>query len=290
MRAKTVAMANAETFEQHRKHVFGVAYRMLGSVADAEDVVQDTWLRFAPAAPDNPRAWLTTVATRLSIDRLRELKSRREEYAGPWLPEPMFTQYHESADQNGMLAESLTLAFLAMLERLNETERAVLLLREVFNYEYSEIATIVERSEANCRQIFSRAKERLGRPPRYEPDARVTQDLLSRLIAALQSGDAKRLVTLLSDDVVLVSDGGGKVSAALRPLRGTDNVSRFLLGISRQAPPNSRVEFREINGQPAMLLFGNGSLIAVGALKIENGKITGLNFVRNPEKLAHLSL
>lgn len=288
MRAITLAMADAHTFEEHRKHVFGVAYRMLGSVADADDIVQESWLRFAKAAPDNPRAWLTTVATRLSIDRLREQKARREEYVGPWLPEPILTQQEDSADQKGMLAESLTLAFLAMLERLSETERAVFLLREVFNYDYADIASIVERNEANCRQILCRAKERLGKPPRHEPDARMTQDMLARLITALQNGDAKGLLALLSDDVVLVSDGGGKVSAALRPLTGHDAVSRFLLGISRHAPPDTRVEFRQANGQPAMLLFGSGTLMALCTLELENGRIAGLRFVRNPDKLRHL--
>ncbi|GIK53889.1 MAG: hypothetical protein HPKKFMNG_02779 [Planctomycetes bacterium] len=289
MKAISEAMDQGAEFEEHRRHVFGVAYRMLGSVSDAEDAVQDVWQRYATAArPDNTRAWLTTVTTRLCIDRLRELKVRRETYVGPWLPEPLLTSQDSSADAPSIMAESLTLAFLTVLEKLNPVERAVFLLREVFEYEYADIAAMIEKSEANCRQILARAREHLKAPPRFSPAPQKQQELVARFLAAVQQGDLQDLIGLLAQDAVSVGDGGGKRLAAGRPVCGREHVARFWLGLSRM--PHGAVELRAacFNQRPALVLYENGEATSVIVFDFDGERIARIDAQRNPDKLGRL--
>ena len=236
-------MARIEDFERHRSLLFSIAYRMLGSVADAEDVVQEAYLRWqqAPEAEvRSPRSYLSTVVTRLSIDRLRSARARREEYVGPWLPEPLVSERAEEVAVLDELGESLSTAFLVVLESLNPVERAVFLLREVFDYDYEEISRILGKSEDNCRQIAHRARQSVAaRRPRFERSPEQEERLSRQFLEACMSGDMEGLISLLSEDVTLWSDGGGKVAAAPYPIYGPERVARFLLGVLRTVPPGS---------------------------------------------------
>jgi len=281
-----------DEFEEHRRHLFGVAYRMLGSVSEAEDVVQDTWLRWRAASPDDvrsPRAFLTTVATRLAIDRLRSAQRRREEYVGPWLPEPLVTDDDPAATAE--LADSLSMAFLLVLERLNPVERAVLLLHDVFGYDYDEVAAIVERTPANCRQIASRARGHLSgeRPVRSRPAQEDEQRLAFAFAAAAGAGDLAALEGLLAEDVVLWSDGGAAHRAARRPVVGRDRVARFIANIARRAPLDGTFEFVHLNGEPAMIVRTEQRPFLTMGVEIEDGAIRAIHSIVNPDKLRHLA-
>lgn len=282
-------------FEEHRHHLFGVAYRMLGRVAEAEDVVQETWLRWDAAdraAIERPRAWLTTVASRIAIDRLRSAQARRESYVGPWLPEPLLTVDDDPAD-HAELAESLSLAFLTMLERLDPVERAAFLLREVFGHDYDEIADTIDRSVVNCRQIVHRAKERLGpdRPSRFEADPEDERRLLDSFLAAAVTGDLESLQTMLVEDVVVWSDGGAEQYAARRPVVGRDRVALFIRGIANKREKMHAefvIDHARINGAPGLVAYGDGELFMTMAFDIGPAGILAIHAVLNPDKLQHI--
>src|SRR3954470_12094852 len=234
-----------EIYEDLRPLLFSIAYRMLGSASEAEDIVQEAFLRFHQAAKeqkiDNPKAYLSQITTRLSIDHLRSARVRRETYTGTWLPEPLLTEQVPDASQHAETADSLSMAFLVLLESLSPVERAVFLLREVFDYPYDEIAETIGKSEDNTRQLAVRARRHVEeRKPRFEADKNARDELAGRFWAAAQDGDTDGLVKLLADDVVFYGDGGGKGPAIARPLFGREKVSRFMQGLFRQA---QRMEF-----------------------------------------------
>jgi RNA polymerase sigma-70 factor (ECF subfamily) len=285
--------ARLATFSQYRGLLFSVAYRMLGSVADAEDMLQETFIRWQEAANDeirSPRAFLVTVITRLSINQLQSARVRREEYVGEWLPEPLVTG--PESDPLGVLKidESLSMAFLLLLERLTPMERAVFLLREVFEYEYEEIAKVLGQSEANCRQILSRAKQHVGDiRRRFDASAREHDDLLKRFMQAVRKGEIKGLVDLLSSDAVLHSDGGGKAIAQLHMIEGAENVARLVLDrMSKVVPKNLVNRMARINGEPGFVSYLNGKPFSAFTLEGGDGRIKAIYIVTNPQKLSHL--
>jgi RNA polymerase sigma-70 factor (ECF subfamily) len=294
-----VTTPGVSAFEAHRPRLFAVAYRMLGSASEAEDVVQDAWLRYAAgdrADLRSPEAFLTTIVTRLCLDRLKSARAAREEYIGPWLPEPIATDNRLQPEQSASLAESLTLAFLVLLETLSPEERAVFLLREVFEYSYAEIGSMLGTTDANCRQLFHRARSRIAeRRPRFEVNRADKHELVGRFVSALQAGDAGALTGLLAEDVGFWGDGGGKVVAARHPLFGRDAVVNLLVGIRRTAPaagiPLDRVSLDvvDVNNGPAVLVRVDGRLDSVYACEVGRGRITGIRVVRNPDKLAYIA-
>lgn len=285
-------MSQAEVFNQHRPLLFSIAYRMLGSVMDAEDAVQEAFLRWEQSPQDGvraPKSYLSTVVTRLCIDQLRSARTQREQYIGPWLPEPLITGEAADVDDKLSLADSISMAFLVLLERLAPVERAVFLLREVFGYEYAEIAAIVEKSEANCRQILRRARERIAQErPRFDASREQAEQITRRFLEASLNGDMQGLLELLADDAVLWSDGGGKVNAALNPVRGADKVARFFIGIVRKAPVSLAIRPAFINGAVGIIAYVDGRAQSAGALEIAGGKVRGVRIVVNPDKLRHL--
>jgi RNA polymerase sigma-70 factor (ECF subfamily) len=276
--------------------LFSVAYRMVGSVSEAEDLVQEAFVRLQRATAagttvDDAKAFLVTVTTRLAIDHLRSARVRREAYVGPWLPEPLVGEAGPEPGEMVEMAESLSMAFLLLLETLSPVERAVFLLREVFGYPYDEIAAIVGKSEANCRQILTRARQhvRTGRP-RFEAPAEDRDALSREFLAACDRGDLDGLVRLLADDVVFHGDGGGRVAAAPRPVHGRDQVGRLLGGLLRQAERRRlRIRAAIVNGQPgAVVVDRAGGPVTVVALEIAGGAVAGIYSVANPDKLRHL--
>ena len=278
----------------YTRHGFGVAYRMLGSVADAEDVAQEAVLRFARAedAIDKPNAWITTTATRLSIDVLRSSRVRRENYVGPWLPEPLIEERVAGPAEQVEMADSLSQAFLVMLERLTPIERAAFLLREVFDYEFSEIAEIVDRSDANVRQLVSRANKHLeASRPRFDPDEALRDELLERFLAAADDGDVEGLERMLAEDAALYSDGGGKVTAARRPLFGRARVARVLAKLTRKQQRRGPfdVDLVKVNRQPGRILrTADGAIWDVLSIDVVDGLIQTVRIIRTPDKFTHL--
>jgi len=287
----------AELLAELRPASFAIAYRMLGSVAEAEDIVQEALLRVhgtleAGERIGSPRAYVATVTTRLAIDELRSARSRREQYVGEWLPEPILTDSSDDPARHAEMADSLSMAMLVLLESLSPEQRAVLLLRDVFDYGYDEIARIVGKSEDNVRQLASRARARIeqGRP-RFRTSREQRDELARRFFAAVQEGDLAGLEALLAHDVALTGDGGGKVPALARALRGRSRVARALVNWIRVGAriPGASIRRVEVNGTPgALLLDGDGRLIAVWALEISGGEIVALNSIVNPDKLGHL--
>ena len=286
----------ADVFEELRPRLFSIAYRMLGSVAEAEDVVQEAFLRFQRAVEDgteieSPKAYLSVTATRLAIDQLRSARKRRERYVGTWLPEPLVTGAEPDAAQHAETADSLSLAFLVVLESLSPVERAVFLLREVFDYDYGEIARIVRKSEDNTRQLAVRARRHVDeRRPRFEASRRQRDELAQRFFTAVDTGDTESLVSMLAADVVLYGDGGGKAPAIPRPIFGRDDVGKVLAGwIGQGHRAGARLDPVEINGQPgARAVAPDGRLISVLSLDIAGGLVQTVHSIINPEKLAHL--
>ena len=286
-----------DVFNTDRPLLFSIAYRMLGSASDAEDVLQDAWLRYrgADAATiRSPKAFATTIVTRLCLDRLKSARATREEYVGPWLPEPVLTSELDPADR-AQRAESVTLAFLVLLETLSPEERAVFLLKEIFEYDHAEIAGMLDTTAANSRQLLHRAKARLaeGRPPRLSGTADSRRAVAERFARAFASGDATELTALLTADVGMWSDGGRKALAARRPLLGRDEVLNFLVGLHRTAQNAGIVRdmslvIEEVNSEPALAVRNRGRLDSVFVFSIENGTIAGIRVVRNPDKLAHI--
>jgi len=279
----------AEIFTEHRGLLFTVAYEMLGSAVDAEDVVQEAYLRWADVLHEevrDPRAYLVRVVTRLALNRLRTLKRQREAYVGPWLPEPLATTADVADDVE--LADSVSFAMLVVLETLTPLERAVFVLREVFAFEYDEIARATERSEPAVRQLLSRARKHVqARKPRMErPDD--YEDIAARFFAAASTGDIQQLMDVMSPDVVLLTDGGGKKQAALRPIHGPDKVVRWFEGVAKKSGPFT-AEWGTANGGPALRMYIDGELDAIGSVTIEGGKVTEIYLVRNPDKLGSLA-
>ena len=281
---------------EHRPRLLGLAYRMLGDVDEAEDVVQEAFLRWHLADQQtvrSPEAWLVTVVTRLSVDRLRRLQTERATYPGPWLPEPIATDAAPASppapDRAAELASDLSVALLLLLERLAPEERAAFLLREVFGTDYAEIARILERSTDAVRQMVHRARVRV-RTDRTRVAAAPGEHerLLGRFVDALGADDADALLALLAPDVVLASDGGGRARAARRLLLGPDRVARFLLGVARKFGRGYTRRLTRLNGRPAMLTFDDGVLQSVTTADVEGGRIHALHVVRNPDKLRHV--
>ncbi|WP_331770059.1 RNA polymerase sigma-70 factor (plasmid) [Embleya sp. NBC_00888] len=280
-------------FEAQRGRLFGIAYRMLGSAAEAEDAVQDAYLRWHAADRGHievPGAWLAKVLTNLCLNRLTSARARREEYVGPWLPEPVRTDAGalgplETAEQR----DAVSMAMLVMLERLSPPERAVVVLRDAFGYSHREIAEVLDWPEANSRQTYRRARRHLvsGRP-RFEVSAEVRSDLLARFLTAAAEGALEQLESLLADDVVTWSDGGGKVSASTRPVSGRDKVARFLLGLVERFSSDMEFGFAEVNGEAALLGWEGGALTTVAVTQVGAEGIAGVRIVRNPAKLKFL--
>ncbi|MEQ9399132.1 MAG: RNA polymerase sigma-70 factor [Longimicrobiales bacterium] len=286
----TTEEARAGEFERMRPRLFGIAYRMTGSRADAEDAVQETWLRYATtdAPVRSVDGFLVTTLTRLCIDQLRSGRARREEYVGPWLPEPLLTS-HDDPGADLERFELLSTALLRVLEHLDPLERAVFLLREVFGYPYADIAAMVERREDHCRQLAHRAKRRL-RSERPGGEARVEEHgrLLEGFLRAAGAGDLAGLEALLLDDVVLLSDSGGNAPAARRPVLGRNPVARFMAGIAAKASPQARIDRVELNGLPGVLLHDLGRLQTAMSVDVRDGRIAAVFLWRNPEKLRGL--
>ncbi len=284
-----------EIFEEHRPVLTGVAYRMLGRVADAEDVVQEAWLRWASAGREDvrePRAFLVRITTRLAIDRLRHLQSRREAYPGPWLPEPVVTDFGPTLPdtaERAVLADSVSLAVLVVLESLSPLERAVFVLREAFGFPYAEIATALNRNEAAVRQLAGRARRHVEeRKPRYDVDPAERRDLTERFLAAASGGGIEQLLALLAPDVRLVTDGGGKAKAALRVIETADKVGRFLLAVADEVDPDGEVRVMELNGGPAVVFFAGGKADTVFQIEVSQGVVQCAYIIRNPDKLSGL--
>jgi RNA polymerase sigma-70 factor (ECF subfamily) len=288
-------MNRIDEFNAYRPQLFSIAYRMLGSRADAEDAVQETFLRWQNAASSevrSPRSYLATIITRLCVDTLRSARAQREEYTGPWLPEPMITDHRSRPDLDVELAESLTMAFMIMLESLSPLERAAFLLREVFDYDYPEVAEILGKSEPSCRQMIHRAKERvMQRRHRFEPSQEETDRLTASFLQAARTGDVQSLMSLFAEDAVMMSDGGGKVRAALNPVHGPDAIARFVVGVARKGvPADASIVLKEINGQPAFVVFRENQALSATILDIDDGRIRNLFVIVNPVKLRGLAL
>jgi RNA polymerase sigma-70 factor (ECF subfamily) len=291
-------MTDVDLFQTHRSALFAVAYRMLGSATDAEDILQDAWLRFSAAQPPDLRslkAYLTTIVSILCLDRLKSARVTREEYVGPWLPEPVATDDRRGPERSLALAESVTLAFIVLLETLSPEERAVFLLREVFDYEYGEIAEMLELSSANCRQLFHRAKGRIAeRKPRFRASLDEKRPLVERFVQAFRAGSEDELTRVLAEDVGFWSDGGGKALAARRPVFGRDHVVNMLIGFRRTAPAigvpleSVTLDIVEVNGEPAMVVRVAGRLDGIYVMAVEDGAIAAIRVVRNPDKLTYI--
>jgi RNA polymerase sigma-70 factor, ECF subfamily len=286
-----------DAFETYRTYLFSIAYRMLGSAMDAEDMVQETYLRYRATPPntiESPRAFLTTIIVRLCMDQLHLARRQRESYVGPWLPEPisdMTVLQVENPAEHFEREESVSLAFLVLLERLQPVERAVFLLREVFEYEYAEIATFLGKSEMACRQAFSRAKKHLAdHRPRFPASRETHLHMLLTFQRAVQAGDMDALMRLLSKDAILWADGGGKVKgAATRPVSGAAAVARFSVGATtRFLPVEYRVQVEEVNGEPAVVVRGESGAYFVLTIEVSAQRIHTVRVVANPDKLTHL--
>lgn len=280
-----------EVFEEQRPMLFGIAYRMLASVADAEDILQDTWLKWSAVdvgALDHPRAYLARTVTNLSINRLKSAAVRRESYVGPWLPEPLVTQ--DDAGHRAEQAEAVSLAMLVVLETLSPLERAVFVLKDVFGFSYAEIAGILGRAEASVRQVSSRARAHVqARRPRYDAPADTRRRVTDEFLAACVGGDLNQMMELLAPDVTAWTDGGGKIQAALRPLHGADNVARWILGVLRRLPADPGAEPVLVNGEPGILITSSGAPDSVIAADLSaDGRIEAIRLIRNPGKLGHL--
>lgn len=290
------ASAGAEVFQAHRDLLFAVAYRMLGTVADAEDTIQDSWIRWSAAPREDvadPKAYLIRIVTNASLDRLRAARERREAYVGPWLPEPMLTS-PDIAD-HAELAESVSVAMLVVLESLTPEERAVFVLREVFGFSHAEIASSLGKSEVGVRQLAHRAREHVqARRPRFEVDRGQREEVTRRFLAAAMGGDLDGLIQVLAPDVVLLTDGGGKARAAIRPILGAAKVARFVIGVSsrpyRGYQPGEIISSAvELNGDSGALLTAGGRVVAALTATVTGGRITAIQLVVNPDKLRAIS-
>jgi RNA polymerase sigma-70 factor (ECF subfamily) len=295
---QTIDLNRKPVYEELRPLLFSIAYQMVGSASDAEDIVQEAFLRFhreTRRGTDiaSPKAWLSTVTTRLAINHVQSARVRRERYVGTWLPEPLVTEPEPADLRHAETADSLSLAFLVLLESLSPVERAVFLLREVFDYGYDQIAAVVGKSEENCRQIAVRARRQVeARKPRFEASRRKREELSRRFFDAVEANDTQALVRLLADDVVLFADGGGKAPAILRPLYGREQVARLFSDFESffQQLGARSIRYAEVNGQPgALLLDPDGRPVLVVSLDIADDLVQAVRAINNPDKLRHLS-
>ena len=282
--------ASAADFEPHRRHLMAIAYRMLGSLAEAEDAVQEAYLRWRQADRadvENPRAFLSRVVTRLCLDELKSARSRRETYVGPWLPEPVVDDRGAlDAETASDYAHDLSIALMLTLERLSPLERAAFLLHDVFEVGFAEIAATLGRNEAACRQLAARARAHVqAARPRFRPSAEETAGLLAAFKQAAESGDAARFANFLAKDAVLLSDGGGKRAAALNPIYGAENIIRLMQGLQRKASGEFRLRPASINGAPGFILAEPSGGVQTIAFDFAEGKISAIYLVRNPDKL-----
>ena len=291
-------MTDAEVFEAHRDLMFAVAYRMLGTITDAEDAVQDAWLRWSAASRADvadPRSYLARIVTNTALNRLRSVRSRREAYIGPWLPEPLLTAAGPDAAERAELAESVSVAMLVVLESLTPEERAVFVLREVFGFEYAEIGAAVGRSVPAARQLAHRAREHVqARRPRFDVDRNQQREVTERFLAAAGGGDIEGLMSVLAPDVTLLTDGGGKARAALRPITGAGKVARFLVAIASRPYMGIEIseislEAAEINGSLGTLITGGGRAIAALTMTVSGGRVTAIQLLANPDKLTAIT-
>ncbi|GHO88688.1 RNA polymerase sigma-70 factor [Dictyobacter formicarum] len=289
VRQLTVSNNSEQIFDQYRILLFSIAYRMLGSVSDAEDMVQESfvrWLQTDQQAVQSPKAYLSTVVVRLCIDHERLARAQREVYVGPWLPEPLQLEQYPDLSQGVQLDESLSYAFLIMLQKLGPLERAVFLLRDVFDYDYAEIAAIVEKSEVNCRQVLRRAHQHLEQDrARFEVSHEQQERLTSQFLSASLNGDMQGLLTLLAEDVVFTADSGGKVRAGLKPVAGADKVTRGMLGGMRFLPAGVWTRIEEINGQPAIVGYQDNRPYGIILLAVVGNKVQHVYTILNPDKL-----
>jgi RNA polymerase sigma-70 factor, ECF subfamily len=290
------------TFEPHRRRLLGLAYRMLGSMAEAEDAVQDAYLRWHDAdraSVEDPKAFLMTTTTRICLDVLKSARTRREAYVGPWLPDPVTDTAALAPDEQTELAEDLSVALLLAIDRLSPLERAAFLLHDVFDYSFSQVADALGRNEAACRQLASRARTRVrdARPQGVMPAQGASSsvdprhaELVSAFMTASRSGDIATLTRLLTSDARLVTDGGGKVPAALNVIEGADHVAGFLAGVVRKGwTDEMSVRFETINGLPGLIMSGPSGLVQTTAFEMEDGLVKAIYVVRNPDKLRHLA-
>jgi RNA polymerase sigma-70 factor (ECF subfamily) len=280
-----------DDFETYRPLMFSIAYRMLGSAMEAEDIVQEAYLRYQRVSPqdiDSPKAFLSAVVTRLCLNQLQSARARREQYVGPWLPEPILTAPSPAAKLSA--DESISMAFLVLLENLTPPQRAVFLLREVFDYDYSEIAAILGKDEAACRQLFSRAKKHLAEHrPRFKPSPEAHRQMLERFMNAVGAGDMDGLTRLLADNVTMWADGGGKArGAATRPLVGVEAVAQFVIASTRLPQVSLTAQISEVNGEPAAILRAGDQAMVVLMIAIQDDRIHELRIIGNPDKLRGL--
>lgn len=286
--------SGADAFEKARPRLWGLAYRMLGSAADADDAVQDTWLRWQKAKREeiaSPEAWLTTACSRRCIDMARASHRSRTDYFGPWLPEPLVGSSEAEAEREADMAASLSTAFLLMLERLSPVERAAYLLHDVFDYGYADIAAALDRKEDACRKLVSRARARLkGAEPRFDPEPALHQRLLDSFLDAARSGDLQRLESMLTADAEMWADGGGKVPARPDVLHGAATVAKFITMVGRKWWGDFEIEPASVNGVPGLVMRKNGALEQVLSISLDGkGRIAGVYVVRNPDKLARVA-
>jgi len=278
---------DAAAFEEWRPLLFGIAYRMLGSAVDAEDIVQEAairWLGRRERTVESVRAYLVTIVTRLGMDLLTSARMQRVSYVGPWLPEPVVSDETSAAEQ----ADSLSLAFLVLLEELTPPERAAYLLHDIFGYRFDDVAQSMDRTPASCRQLASRARQRIaGRRQRFDADLQQGRILTRQFLTACATGDLEGLLRLLSDDVVVWTDGGGKVRAAVRPVTGSRRSSRFLLNVAKKV--RGRAEETTLNGRPGLVFIDQGQVVTALSLDLLDGRIVGVRVVSNPDKLGRLS-
>lgn len=283
---------STEIFEQYRSALFKLAYGMLGRVAPAEDAVQEAFIRWQNMDVEHvrsARAYLSTIVSRICLDELKSARSRREQYIGPDLPEPLLESDRETPEEHAELADALSMALLIVLEELTPLQRAVFVLREAFDYDYSTIAGIVRRSEAHCRKIAQRARERVeGSRPSFRPAGEEQRQLVESFKEAALSGDIAALESMLANDAILYSDGGGEVIAPRRPVEGDSKIAKFMIGIQKGITEEVRIEPRTINGEPGLVAYLGGRLHSVWSFVVEKGRIQNIFVVLNPEKLEHL--
>lgn len=281
-----------QLFMLHRPLLFSLAYRMLGSVHDAEDIIQEAYFTLSETSIEqvqNPKAYLCKIVTNRCIDLLKSARKKRETYVGPWLPEPLIIDSEKDPEQNYMMKESISTAYLLLLEQLSETERAVFLLREVLQYDYDSIAEVVGKSSTNCRQIFHRARKAVGnhRASDQIPTPRAAA-LTEQFVTAIVSGNVNKLLSLLAVDATLLSDGGGKTKAAVFPILGAERIVRFYMGILAKFTEDFSYKFTTVNGDPGIILYVENKVFGVISLHIQNGLIHQIYWVVNPEKLTHI--
>lgn len=284
-----------DNFEEYRPLLFSIAYRMLGSAVDAEDIVQDAYIRYQAASEDirSPKAFLTTMVTRLCINFLQSARVQREQYLGPWLPEPIRTDTDALSlipNKRVEIHETVSMAFLVLLEHLTPAERAVFLLREVFDYSYGEIAAILEKEEAACRQLFSRARKHISdNKPRFSASDTKHRELLDKFMGVVQGGELEPLMDMLVEDAVMWTDGGGKATAAVYPIYGRENVARFVIGSTRLLKEGYRVEVGQINDESAIVIYQEKTVSLVIFVEVNGEDIQSIRVISNPNKLKYIS-